>query len=82
MWAGAYRLNGFYLLEGEYHFRALKSYLLGFWHHPVSILPDWKRIVYAAFAPLGLKFLKKNYYRQKKRKILKRYDNDNNKRKI
>lgn len=56
--AGAERINGFYLLDaGEYH-ASFRSYWRGFLLAPEVILPDWYRMIFALFAPLGLEKLK------------------------
>ncbi|MHB8856592.1 MAG: glycosyltransferase family 2 protein [Bellilinea sp.] len=61
VWAGAHRLNAFYLLDGGQPGAALKSYWKGFWCQPVAVLPDWYRIIYAFLNPLGLAGLRRAY---------------------
>lgn len=69
VWAGAHRLNAFYLLDGGQPGAALKSYWKGFWQHPAAILPDWYRILYALLSPLGLTGLRRAYLERRKRKL-------------
>jgi glycosyltransferase involved in cell wall biosynthesis len=45
--AGAYRLNGWYLSEGQNGWPAFKFYLRSFLQHPPTALRDWKRILYS-----------------------------------
>ena len=63
VWAGAYRVNGWYLVEGGRPADALKSYWRSLRFDPDFALKDWKRILYALLALLGLQRLKKTYYR-------------------
>lgn len=69
VWAGAHRLNAFYLLDGGLPGAALKAYWKGFWQHPGAVLPDWYRILYAVFSPLGLSGLRRAYLERRKRKF-------------
>ena len=56
--AGAERINAFYLLDaGEYQ-RSFRSYWRGFLLAPDIILPEWYRMAYACFAPIGLEKLR------------------------
>lgn len=61
IWAGAHRLNAFYLLDGGQSGQALKAYWRAFWQYPPAVFKDWRRILYAVFSPLGLQKLKENY---------------------
>lgn len=61
MWAGAHRLNAFYLLDGNQPGAALKAYWKAFWQSPAAVFPDWYRILYAVFSPLGLSGLRRAY---------------------
>ncbi len=69
VWAGAHRLNAFYLLDGGQPGAALQAYWKGFWQHPGAVLPDWYRILYALLSPLGLKGLRSRYLDRRKRKL-------------
>lgn len=66
IWAGAHRLNAFYLLDGGQPAQALKAYWRAFWQYPPAVFKDWRRILYAAFAPLGFQSLKKDYLERRK----------------
>ncbi|MHB8933803.1 MAG: glycosyltransferase family 2 protein [Bellilinea sp.] len=72
VWAGAHRLNAFYLLDGGQPGAALKAYMKGFWLHPAAILPDWYRILYALLSPLGPSGLRRAYLERRKRKLKSR----------
>ncbi len=73
VWAGAHRLNAFYLLDGGSPGKALKAYWWAFWHHPSTALKDWRRIGYALLSPLKLNNLP-DQYRARRKKILNRED--------
>jgi glycosyltransferase involved in cell wall biosynthesis len=72
IWAGAHRLNAFYLLDGGQPRAALKAYWQGFWQYPAAVLPDWRRILYAVFSPFGLQGLKTVYRDHKKSRFQKK----------
>jgi hypothetical protein len=55
IWAGAYRLAGFYLIESGQAGKALGSYARSFWRTPGIALQDWKRILAAIASVLGLR---------------------------
>ena len=57
IWAGAYRLAGFYLMESGQAGKALRSYARSFWHSPGIALQDWKRVLSALASVLGLRKL-------------------------
>lgn len=65
--AGAERINGFYLLDDKQYKKSFQSYWRGFLLAPTIILPEWYRMAYAFFAPLGLEKLRT-------RRIQKRID--------
>lgn len=67
--AGAHRFNAFYLLDAGEPKQALKAYWQGFWKYPPAVLPDWRRILYALFNPLGLEGIKARYYERRKSRI-------------
>jgi len=56
--AGAERINAFYLLDAGDYRGSFRSYWRGFLLAPDIILPEWYRMVYACFAPLGLEKLR------------------------
>jgi glycosyltransferase involved in cell wall biosynthesis len=56
--AGAERINAFYLLDAGEYKRSFHSYWRGFLLAPDIILPEWYRMIYALFAPLGLQKLR------------------------
>jgi glycosyltransferase involved in cell wall biosynthesis len=59
--AGAYRLNGFYLLDAKQYQKSFRSYWKSFWLFPSGLKREWYRMVFAFFAPLGLERLKSWY---------------------
>jgi glycosyltransferase involved in cell wall biosynthesis len=63
IWAGAYRMNGRYLLDGGKAWPALKSYGRSFANHPPTALSEWHRMAYAALCLVGLDRLRPVYYR-------------------
>lgn len=72
VWAGAHRLNGFYLLDAGLPKKALKAYWQGLRQYPPAVLPDWRRILYAAFSPLGIKKLRQAYLNHRKNRYHKK----------
>ena len=69
VWAGAHRLNAFYLLDGGQPGAALKAYWKGFWQSPAAVLPDWYRILYALASPLGLSGLRSRYLENRRKRL-------------
>ena len=61
--AGAYRLNGRYLLDGGQYTEALKSYGEAFLNQPLYTARHWHRILYAFLGVLGVKNLDRYYSR-------------------
>lgn len=59
--AGAHRMNARYLLDGDQYTQAAHAYWQGMKLDLPTILPEWHRIFYAVFAPLGLKKIKNLY---------------------
>jgi hypothetical protein len=59
--AGAYRMNGRYLLDGGKPLAALKSYARSLASHPPTALPEWHRMVYAGLCLVGLDRLRAPY---------------------
>jgi len=62
VWGGAYRVNGWYQVEGDHPAAALRSYARSFANDPGAALADWRRMLYAGLALLGLARLKGVYY--------------------
>ncbi len=66
--AGAERLNAFYLLDaGEYR-ASFRAYCRSLRLDPAAVLPEWYRMVYALFAPLGLEKWKESYLQRRRKK--------------
>jgi hypothetical protein len=63
VWAGAYQVNGWYLVEGGRPLDALRSYARSLGYAPGFALADWKRIILAVLGALGLSRLKPVFYR-------------------
>jgi glycosyltransferase involved in cell wall biosynthesis len=59
--AGAHRMNARYLLDGDQYAQAAHVYWQGAKLDLPTILPEWHRILYAVFAPFGLKKIKGLY---------------------
>lgn len=71
IWAGAHRLDGFYSLDSDKPGEALKAYWQGFCKYPPAVLKDWRRILYALAAPLGLSKLRTRYLQKRKARYQK-----------
>ncbi len=67
--AGAERLNAFYQLDAKQYSTAFKAYWKSFWLDPATVRPEWYRMVYAFFAPLGLDGLKARYLQKRRQKM-------------
>ncbi len=67
--AGAERLNAFYLLDAKDYPAAFRSYWKAFWMNPATVRPEWYRMVYAFFAPLGLEKLKERYLQNRRNRL-------------
>lgn len=63
VWAGAYRMNGRYYLDGGKPWPALKFYAQSLVNYPPTALAEWHRMLYAALCLVGLGRLKPVYYR-------------------
>lgn len=61
VFAGAYRLNARYLLDGGQYGPALKSYAKAFVNQPIYTAKHWHRITYAFLGMLGVKNLENLY---------------------
>ncbi len=64
--AGAERLNAFYLLDAKQYRASFRSYWRSLCLDPKTVLPEWYRMVYALFAPLGLERWKEAYLDRRK----------------
>ena len=71
VWAGAHRLNAFYMLNGGKPGAALKAYWRGFWQYPPTVLKDWRRIGFALLSPFKLDKLRDRYLEGKKKRLYK-----------
>lgn len=69
VWAGAHRLNAFYLLDSGKPGEALRAYWRGLWKHPPTVLKDWRRILFALLSPLGIDRLRTRYIDRRKRRF-------------
>ena len=67
--AGAERLNAFYLLDAREYASAFRAYCKAFCLSPAVVMPEWYRMVYAFFAPLGLEKLKERFLEKRKKKL-------------
>jgi glycosyltransferase involved in cell wall biosynthesis len=63
--AGAERINAFYLLDAKEYQKSFRSYWRGFLLAPEIILPEWYRMAFALFAPLGLEGFRENRIRRR-----------------
>lgn len=68
IWAGAHRLNAFYLTDGGRPAAALGAYARAFAAHPPTALKDWRHILLAKFHLLGLGRVKDWYISLRRRK--------------
>ncbi len=78
IWAGAHRLNAFYLLNGDHPAVCLKAYWQGFWKNPATVLKDWRRILFAfagtlleGLRPLKINRLRDTYLERRKKRLLR-----------
>ncbi len=63
IWAGAYRFDARYLLDGGRPGASLRAYAKSFVQHPPTALAEGHRILYALFSPLRIGWLKRLYLR-------------------
>jgi glycosyltransferase involved in cell wall biosynthesis len=70
IWAGAHRLDAFYLLNDGKAGLALNAYWRAFWHKPAVALKDWRRIAYALLSPFKIGKLRQTYLNRRKARIL------------
>lgn len=61
IWAGAHRLNAFYLVEAGKPKDALRMYRESAHLNPLVALKDWRRIAYAAISALGVRNARKPF---------------------
>lgn len=66
--AGAERLNAFYLLDAREYRASFRAYYRSLRLDPAAVLPEWYRMVYALFAPLGLEKWKESYLQRRRKK--------------
>lgn len=79
IWAGAHRINGHYLLDGGQSWPALKAYLKGLISSPSVILPEYRRILFAAASlVVNVESLRKSYLERRKKTLLKNLDSTSN----
>lgn len=70
IWAGAYRMDGRYLLDGDQPGPALRAYLRSLASHPAVALPELHRMVYAAASLfISVKGLKQQYLQWRKSRL-------------
>lgn len=67
IWAGAHRLNAYYLVEAGRNWAGLDAYLRAFLQHPMTVLKDWRRVVYAVLGLLGMRRVREVYVRLRQR---------------
>ncbi|EKD89437.1 MAG: cell wall biosynthesis glycosyltransferase-like protein [uncultured bacterium] len=67
--AGAERFDAFYLLDAREYPAAFRAYWKAFWLNPATVTPEWYRMVYALFAPLGLDGLRKRFLQRRRNKL-------------
>lgn len=78
IWAGAHRLNAFYLLNGDQPAACLRAYWRGFKKDPGTVLKDWRRMVFAlvgtlleGLSPLKINKLRDSYLARRKKRLLR-----------
>lgn len=73
--AGAERLNAFYLLDAKQYRASFRSYWRSFKLNPATVLPEWYRMVFALFAPLGFEKWKDSYLQKRRAKFDSHHNN-------
>lgn len=63
--AGAHRINARYLLDGGQYSNAVSVYWQGMKLDFLTILPEWHRLLYAIFAPIGVYKFKDLYLKMR-----------------
>ena len=66
--SGAYRLDGYYQLEGGYFWQGLASYGKAIIIQPVVLALEWKHLVYAVLGLAGLQRAKQVYKQVRKKR--------------
>ncbi|MFN2304643.1 MAG: glycosyltransferase family 2 protein [Anaerolineales bacterium] len=69
VWAGAHRVNAFYLLDSGKPREALRAYWRGFWSYSPTVLQDWRRILFALLSPFGVDRLRSRYLERRKTRL-------------
>lgn len=67
--AGAERFDAFYLLDAKDYSASFRAYWKAFWLNPATVTPEWYRMVYAFFAPLGLEGLRERHLQNRRNKL-------------
>lgn len=70
--SGAYLLGAHYLLDGGDHAKSFAWYVKSFWHHPLTALREFPRMLFAFFGiflPIG--FLKRSYLQRRSARFSK-----------
>lgn len=67
--AGAERFDAFYLLDAKDYSASFRAYWKAFWLNPATVCPEWYRMVYAFFAPLGLEGLRERHLQNRRNKL-------------
>ncbi len=68
IWAGAHRLDAFYLMEAGKPKDSLRQYWQSFRKHPVSALQDWRRIGFAVLSAAGCRNVRSAFDRQRRKR--------------
>jgi len=78
IWAGAHRLNAFYLLNGDQPAACLRAYWRGFKKDPGTVLKDWRRLAFAfvgtllgGLSPLKINTWRDGYLARRKKRLLR-----------
>ena len=73
IWAGAYRMDGRYLLDGGLPGPALRAYLRGLLRYPPAVLPETRRVLFA-FASLffNVDRLRSSYLERRRKRVADR----------
>ncbi len=70
VWAGAHRINAFYLLEGRQYAASCAAYWRGLWQYPPLVLPELHRMAYAAASMLLPMDAVRGWYLRRRREKL------------
>jgi glycosyltransferase involved in cell wall biosynthesis len=70
IWAGAHRIHARYLLDGGLPGPAFKAYMKGLWSSPAVVLPEYRRILFAAASMvINVDGLKQSFLEKRRRKV-------------